>query len=443
MKKIIFLIFIFMCVGFVNAEDDILQMEKEVAPIKFKNMWTHLNRQIYTFDDYFLIVDEENNSWYYTTYDKEWNQIAYVEDLYEHYYYDMLTTKNGLYVFTAHSEDLTQYGTMEVKKYNKNFEFSSLNIQNILGCSEYDYCRGTLLDYYVTSSDEIHFLIYENYYNNKECFSEEDCDWWNVYEVCDVYDVLGTVEDESEGCREVFEGWKEPDYFHKYREIIINNSFNDYSIMEIKEDTFKEKFPNYYYRNNASEGEIIRDVYISGENILVSSNNLTLYSKGERMVEIIDNDYSGFLKAKIYNELIIALAYKKNYDNSENPYSIYETDVLFFDLEGNLIGTYENNLYSYDFILEDYKLILSNVYVDGICTIKQGVYYTYNSNCDATLLNEIYKVDEIVLAKSITKDVEIENPDTSLSIKNGILLCFISFLFVIIFRLKKDKFKRI
>ena len=231
---------------------------------------------------------------------------------------------------------------------------------------------------------------------------------------------------------------------YEYKVINTTKEFKNYSFSTISEEEIKYMFPKYYYSEivNNSSSEY---VYVDDKNILVSGKSLIYYYDHEKRFEIINDEYDGFLRAKVYNELIVAIAYDKSLeveDDSKIPYSIKGTDILFYDLNGELIGRYKDNLYSYDVLFADNKMIFGDLYVDGICDIEDNTYYAANTNCKATLLNDIYELSEEFLGMAMSTKEEVKNPETLPNISFMIIVCFIVSIAITFILFVKDNFKK-
>ncbi|MDE5889351.1 MAG: hypothetical protein K2H20_04960, partial [Bacilli bacterium] len=191
--------------------------------------------------------------------------------------------------------------------------------------------------------------------------------------------------------------------------------------------------------------------------LLISGDTLSYYDNLEKKFEISSEDYVRFGQAKVYNELIIAIGYK-NYprgyegDSDSQTTGLNNSDILLYDLEGNLLSKYEHNAYDFDFSLIDNQLIVANLYVDGICKGEYrsgdlGGYFSYNSTCRGTLQNEIFDLDAKFLGMAVSEDKVvddiIENPETLPDINVIIIFSFIFSIIITFSLLVKSKIKRI
>ncbi len=235
-----------------------------------------------------------------------------------------------------------------------------------------------------------------------------------------------------------------------YKTLRFNKEYSDYVFEDVDENCFEEMFPSYYYKKVVYDNDNY-NYYINGDNVIVSGGDILAYYKdGQKKFEVTNENYSGFGKAKIYNNLIIAIGYLNNKDTAPvngEPIGMINTDILFYDLDGNFIGNYESNAYNYDVIFDDERLIVSNLYVDGICGIGEDLYHKWNVDCKAVFVNDVYAMDEeylgMALSASNTNKGEIKNPETLPDVNDFIMLVFISLIILVMVRLIRPKFKKI
>ncbi len=423
MKKIL-VFFLLMTIGinFVYADEDILSKKSEVAKSEIQDFWYYPSRSLYTFGDKYITFDryivapDSSQEWYgsnnfiFNSYDKNWNKIKST-----HIEGTLLLGDNYLY---SYDYELVESGYDYVLRgYDDDFEYKIIEINYYKSCyskspnSERPFCSLDFKDVY-SDSDGIYFLT-------------------NIY----------TPQ------RELLES----------KILKISKDYNKYEFVDVSNQEIKELFPKYYYQAILDEYKGDNDYYIIDDKVLVSGESLRYYEKDEKIFEITSNDYVRFGKAKVYNNLIIVIGYI-NYNEpislagdykSTELLGLNNSDVLFYDLKGNLIGTYEHNYYDYDTMLIGDELVISSLYIDGICDVCGGGYHTYNFNCKATLMNEIYDMKEKYLgmtkSTSITnKNEEIKNPETLPGVNDVILLCFIAFITLITTRLiKNNNFRKI
>ncbi len=427
MKKILMIFLLMFIMSVVNAKNDIMIKESEVAKNPIEESWNNTNRRLLTLGDNYITYD----SYYITpnpvisdrfnglkkitlnSYDKDWNNINSTEFILS-YFSKFLSNENILLLYNYKRGVDTGFD-YELTKYDENLNTYNIKINYTKICDEdssYDrYCFLNFVDIY-SGTDGIYLLAHERKGINDSTISE-------------------------------------------IKVLKINEDFENYSISDINNQEIKDMFPKYYYKYIVDNNEGNNNYYVVDDKVLISGKSLRYYENGVEKFDITNDDYVKFGNAKVYNNLIMVIGYT-NYiepiyngedtSNNTSKYGLNNSDILFYDLDGNLIGTYEHNYYDYDIRLINDKIIISNLYIDGICNVVVDGYYAYNSNCNATLMNEIYSLDEEYLSKTkneISSDKEeTKNPETLPDVNDVVLLCFIALITTVAIRIVKIYFKK-
>lgn len=435
MKKIFLIILLFFAfANLVFAEDVPLKRNKEVARSEVKDHFRLPERKLFYNDNKYFIIDEyeyveeigereilhtgEMNSYLY---DNNWNKqnelvgitsrdvrlssVFYIDD----YYYSI--SQNAYYYFSDKS-------VFEISRVGKNFDRDVMKL-------EYNRKNYTLNinELYFENNEYIYFLVNEFYYAYVE----------------------------GKNIR-----------INEFRILRIDKDLSDYTFFDLDDEEIINNAPDYFNQiiipNIASgliDGE--SNYFLENDRLLISGDTLSYYDNLEKKFEISSEDYVRFGQAKVYNELIIAIGYK-NYprgyegDSDSQTTGLNNSDILLFDLEGNLLSKYEHNAYDFDFSLIDNQLIVANLYVDGICKGEYrsgdlGGYFSYNSTCRGTLQNEIFDLDAKFLGMAVSEDKVvddiIENPETLPDINVIIIFSFIFSIIITFSLLVKSKIKRI
>ncbi|MDE5888630.1 MAG: hypothetical protein K2H20_01275 [Bacilli bacterium] len=152
------------------------------------------------------------------------------------------------------------------------------------------------------------------------------------------------------------------------------------------------------------------DYTISSKGWDSGTASLNLYKKGEKIWSILNKDYNIFMYTKLYNDMIITVAGKYD-DNILN----YKSDILFYDLEGNMIGKIEENeLLSYLTVSEE-RFAFGREVIDGICG--EDKYNRSDSGCDSITTFDIYTLGTSAMNppedEGAVSGVTITNPETS------------------------------
>ncbi len=415
MKKFILVfLFMFICIGMVSAEEDILIKKSEVSKHLIENGWQSPHRKVFTlgskymtYDRYITTPTNEVNKWtgeehiILTSYNKEWEKVD-TKEFSIGYGEGVFIADNNFFVYSTKQTDVGY--DYELVTYDEDFNSTIFNLSYNKVCDEtsnYPFCDLTFKDVY-QNEEGIYYLVHETYRGES--------------------------------------------YFGDYnnRKVLkISSNYVDYEFLEVDEQEIKEMFPKYYYQYIVDETKGNNNYYIVDDKVLISGDTLRYYENGEKKFEITNDDYERFGSAKVYHNLIIVIGYinytSEVYGAEEvdtDKYGLNYSDILFYDLNGDLIGVYEHNYYDYDIILAEDNLVLTNLYVDGVCDVNREGYYTYNGTCKATLTNEVYGMLEKYL--SMTKvgsnsdnDTSIKNPNTLPSVNDMIVIGFIALIILI------------
>lgn len=376
MKKIIWILVIIVnFVEIVYASDSPLIKNKEVAKVDIKEeLWFTPERALYGLGDNYLVYDSFCTNAISKGESPNWSGHSLeTYKFYDKNWNELLEHQN---ILTSESE----YFVVD----NKLYLFS--------------YDSGTKLTVY---NENFEFETY-----NMDFFDKE----YNNFYIQEI------VADESNLYILIEHSYKD-----LYKEIKLYDNYSKYEISDLTKIDIKEKFPKYY---NEGSQNIYDEVYydFSDENVLISGRILVYLENGKVKFNFRDEKYKNYGPAKKYNNLIVAIAYKGEK---------FKSDILFFDLDGNLISTYEHNAYDIDLLFNNNQLNVATLYIDGICDVVGEGYYTYNHNCTGILMNEIYDLDTeflgMALGTSEDKNKgEIENPNTFDYSHEFILLCFIA-----------------
>lgn len=435
MKKIALLFLIlFSFIGIVNAESDILKKEKEVAKVEINDNFRIPKRKYYYYNNEYFIIDEyeylelsskkiksEMNLYLY---DNKWNKkkellglISSDVRLSSSFFID-----DSYYVFNQINYFWNRKSVFEINKLDRDFNRKVLN---------FEYYRNENTGYYDLSIEEmyfdnekyIYFLTNEFYYTD-----------------------MG-----------------EEELVNDFRILRIDKDLKEYTFLNLDSDEVLNNAPDYFkqiiipmIKENKIDGD--NNYFVDDERVLVSGDYLSFYDNLKKIFEIKNDEYVRFGRTKIYNDLIIVIGYKnyaKGYDlnSDEYTYGLNNSDILFYDLNGNLIAKYEHNAYDFDFDLIDNYLVVSNLYVDGICNGEyrggnSGGYFSFNSLCNGTLQNEIYAMDAQFLGMALGSDEEdkysgIVNPDTLVSFNDFVIICFIIAIVMNTYMIFRRNFKKI
>lgn len=504
-KNVLLLLLFFSFTTIVFADDIPLKKDKEVAKIEITDeLWLTPDRVLYNSDNNYFIYDliytntisipPENYhfeglfSQYYTFYEKNWQMISEQHSSKTKQYYSNFNFKDYKYSFIVNNNIYSFFDNdgLKLSVYDENFQYEDYNL-NFIDAEEY---RGfTIVD--IKVDDEIKYILlvdlyddifkeirlydnntkyesfelneldmktrfpeyYYEYLSNKSEFFIIDNDIYSFYFDhglkmtvykddfnYDIYNIDFCINDC--GNYRVNEVQINDNIIYilldapssTYKEIKVSNSDGKYDILDLSESEAKEKFPNYFKDGLKN---IINDAYFSytDNSVLISDEMLVYIENGREKFRINDEKYKSYGRAHRYNNLIIAIGYKG--DGSKS-------DILFFDLDGNLLDTYEHNSYDLDLLFDNNQLIVATLYVDGICDIKDEGYYSYNHNCSGVLMNELYDLGDKYLGMALggSAKEDIVNPDTLPDLNKIVILCFAFSIVITTFLLIQQRVKR-
>ncbi len=290
---------------------------------------------------------------------------------------NMLVFDKNIYVFGTeiHSGDDTSDDryALYIYKYDENLnEVSHIVV--------YDFDEKFNCLYHVNSEGNVY--VYINYYSGKNTIIKIDNQLNN-------YEEIGSS---SENIAKYFPA------------LLLKNKLNlDNSIdFEVSDEYYDMKDIDNYVISSSKETR-------SGQNEQHTAY-LRYVMDGELSFELYNEDYKRFLNPRLYNNLIFVLGV---YNSTLIG---YKSDILVYDLSGNLLQVIENNSVNMSYDIKDDKIILARNYFDGELIVS---YYNYFKRHKIYFYNDMYKINEEFLGSSITnkpngsKPVEdIDNPET-------------------------------
>lgn len=168
-----------------------------------------------------------------------------------------------------------------------------------------------------------------------------------------------------------------------------------------------------------------------------SISYLKYVENDEVLFEIENENYISFSYPRKYNNLIFVFG---GYNDTMIG---YKSDILVYDLSGNLLQIVENNSVNRSYDIMGDKLILSRNYFDG--ELERLLEYNIFSTHKVYFYNDIYKINDDFLGSSVTDNpkeekpiYDIKNPETKdIAIILILLLSVVSFIYFIITNKKK------
>ncbi len=238
----------------------------------------------------------------------------------------------------------------------------------------------------------------------------------------------------------------------------IDSEFKEVIPIETSDENLKKYFPSLIITQNLQLDEDVNFSLLDKCLYLENINNYVIGSK-KSIGTLEDEDTSiSYLKYvendevlfEIENENYISFSYPRKYNNlifvfgGYNDTMIgYKSDILVYDLSGNLLQIVENNSVNRSYDIMGDKLILSRNYFDG--ELERLLEYNIFSTHKVYFYNDIYKINDDFLGSSVTDNpkeekpiYDIKNPETKdIAIILILLLSVVSFIYFIITNKKK------
>ena len=212
------------------------------------------------------------------------------------------------------------------------------------------------------------------------------------------------------------------------------------------DESLNKYFPLIYLAEKDEDNNF--DYYDKEDDIVAKSGSLYTFNSddeylahaigkveqnGEKLFEYENEKYRSFSDVKIISNYIVLTASSGSRQDSER--GVDKSDVLVFDLEGNLLNTLSNNSKYVNLIEDEEGFIVSKYYAEGICdfadveaTTREA--WVYDS-CKTYLTHEKYTLSEV---KGATNE---DNPETA----SLPIILFVVFSFGCLLFIKKSKTK--
>ncbi len=409
----------------------------------WKEILEHSNSNFFEGDGNYFIVNNKIYNFFYdyvlnmTVYDEDFQFKTYTLDFwddvvpYDFGIVDVIADESNIYILL---KDIDLYKEIRLYDDNSKYEIFDLDLIEVKErFPEYYYRYKKMSESYFIvgnniyafyNDDEMKMTIYKEN-SNLEIYN---LDFWDDVVPYD-FGIVDVIADESN----IYILLKDADIF---KEVRLYDGNSKYEIFDLDLLEVEERFPKYYNEGNQRATE---EVYYDcvGNDAVISGDILVYIENGNEKFRIKNEKYKKYGQARKYNNLIISIAYKGD---------SFKSDILFYDLNGNLIGTFEHNAYDIDLLFKNNQLVVATLYVDGICDIFTEGYYSYNHNCSSVLMNEIYDLKPEFLGMALGTSIEekpdiVTNPDTLGMINRIIMLCFITSIVITICVLVKKKFK--
>ena len=189
------------------------------------------------------------------------------------------------------------------------------------------------------------------------------------------------------------------------------------------EELLKKYFPNIGSSSNSDGLNYIYTIYKDNKytfnkNTSLDYANLVITSNGEEKLSIDNKTYESFEEGAIIDNYILLIAkYEDNLDLEYYDYSLFDvlnkkSDLLIYDMNGNLVDTITTNANYENIEVKDDEFLVSRFYADGVCLLG-GRYYSIKKECKTYIQRILYSfsADDGVLNEN--ENSTTQNPDTT------------------------------
>ncbi len=220
------------------------------------------------------------------------------------------------------------------------------------------------------------------------------------------------------------ENTKEHIFFYKTNNnkkdiIIVDKEFQNYKDQQLNDENLKKYFYTEYLQENykyAGKENKIFTSFDAKDGIVVAtgtaeengkSNALMIYKVDDiELFEITNEDYTEFTETKLIGNGVVTIGIKEEAYASD----LKKSDILVYDLEGNLIQVLSNNGKYFSFDTNGEKFIASTF--DSSKEADQHKYGNIFGANQAKASNVIYDVDGMLL-KGMSSSITNRNPVTA------------------------------
>lgn len=199
---------------------------------------------------------------------------------------------------------------------------------------------------------------------------------------------------------------------------------------------------------------------ISGNNLKGFSGDYSEideeYSSDElKKVSIFDikiDKYVSFSDLTFYSDYFVIVGNKDGYSVSSNingeEVAGFKSDILFFDYEGKLLYTFENDSAVLNYVFDEKNIVLTSMSIEGICNlntdigIRANIYETtymldsYNG-CKSSFTLDTYSVN-IQKVDNVEEIEKEDNPDTNDIIIFSFIVLLCTTIFMLFSKVKKE-----